>query len=238
VPVGNVGVLRAARAVFRPVLRAARAVFRPVLRAARAVFRPVLRAARAVFRPVLRAVLLAFRAVLRTVLRAFRAVFVAIVFLPFCFDVAICSFRVRFHRIPSPDFAVAHGKSSHNSSGSLATFTAMRRASSKVSSHSCDAVSVRGSREGAPLTDKDIDAKARATNARRFSPPWQVEQIPGGFKVLDASGQALATSTHERHASRPTSPRCAKSHSVNLVTGLESLMLKEWLERQAKEIPR
>ena len=26
---------------------------------------------------------------------------------------------------------------------------------------------------------------------RRFPPPWQVEQIPGGFKVLDASGQAL-----------------------------------------------
>ena len=28
--------------------------------------------------------------------------------------------------------------------------------------------------------------------SRRFPPPWQVEQIPGGFKVLDASGQALA----------------------------------------------
>jgi hypothetical protein len=28
-------------------------------------------------------------------------------------------------------------------------------------------------------------------NSRRFLPPWQVEQIPGGFKVLDASGQAL-----------------------------------------------
>jgi hypothetical protein len=27
--------------------------------------------------------------------------------------------------------------------------------------------------------------------SRRFPPPWQVEQIPGGFKVLDASGQAL-----------------------------------------------
>jgi hypothetical protein len=27
--------------------------------------------------------------------------------------------------------------------------------------------------------------------ARRFPPPWQVEQIDGGFKVLDASGQAL-----------------------------------------------
>ncbi len=26
---------------------------------------------------------------------------------------------------------------------------------------------------------------------RRFPPPWQVEQIPGGFRVLDASGQAL-----------------------------------------------
>ena len=36
---------------------------------------------------------------------------------------------------------------------------------------------------------------------RRFPPPWQVEQIPGGFKVLDASGQALvyvyARETHE-----------------------------------------
>jgi hypothetical protein len=27
--------------------------------------------------------------------------------------------------------------------------------------------------------------------SRRFPAPWQVEQIPGGFKVLDASGQAL-----------------------------------------------
>ena len=27
--------------------------------------------------------------------------------------------------------------------------------------------------------------------ARRFPPPWQVEQILGGFKVLDANGQAL-----------------------------------------------
>ncbi len=26
---------------------------------------------------------------------------------------------------------------------------------------------------------------------RRFPPPWQVDQIAGGFKVLDASGQAL-----------------------------------------------
>jgi len=29
------------------------------------------------------------------------------------------------------------------------------------------------------------------TSQHRFPPPWQVEQIPGGFKVLDANGQAL-----------------------------------------------
>jgi hypothetical protein len=27
---------------------------------------------------------------------------------------------------------------------------------------------------------------------RRFPPPWTVEQIPGGFKVVDATGQSLA----------------------------------------------
>ena len=28
--------------------------------------------------------------------------------------------------------------------------------------------------------------------SRRFPPPWTVEKIPGGFKVIDASGQSLA----------------------------------------------
>ena len=27
---------------------------------------------------------------------------------------------------------------------------------------------------------------------RRFPPPWTVEKIPGGFKVIDAQGQSLA----------------------------------------------
>jgi hypothetical protein len=27
--------------------------------------------------------------------------------------------------------------------------------------------------------------------SRRFPPPWQVEKIPGGYKVLDANRQAL-----------------------------------------------
>ena len=28
--------------------------------------------------------------------------------------------------------------------------------------------------------------------SRRFPAPWQVKQTPGGYKVLDANGQALA----------------------------------------------
>jgi hypothetical protein len=35
------------------------------------------------------------------------------------------------------------------------------------------------------------DAKKRAARPRGFNSPWQVEQIPGGFKVLDANGPAL-----------------------------------------------
>jgi hypothetical protein len=27
---------------------------------------------------------------------------------------------------------------------------------------------------------------------RRFPPPWTVEEIPGGLKVVDANGQSLA----------------------------------------------
>jgi len=41
------------------------------------------------------------------------------------------------------------------------------------------------------MSDNDTDAKAPAKSVRRFPAPWQVEQTPGGFKVLDASGQAL-----------------------------------------------
>jgi len=29
------------------------------------------------------------------------------------------------------------------------------------------------------------------TSPRRFPAPWTVKQIPGGYKVLDANGQAL-----------------------------------------------
>jgi hypothetical protein len=33
---------------------------------------------------------------------------------------------------------------------------------------------------------------AEHTMTRRFPTPWTVEKTPGGFKVLDANGQALA----------------------------------------------
>jgi hypothetical protein len=41
-------------------------------------------------------------------------------------------------------------------------------------------------RAGEPMREAPL------TSPRRFPPPWQVEQTPGGFKVLDANGQALA----------------------------------------------
>jgi hypothetical protein len=29
-------------------------------------------------------------------------------------------------------------------------------------------------------------------STRRFPPPWSIEQIPGGYKILDANGRSLA----------------------------------------------
>ena len=37
--------------------------------------------------------------------------------------------------------------------------------------------------------------------SRRFAAPWRVEQVPGGFKVLDANGQALAASKADSNGS-------------------------------------
>ena len=34
--------------------------------------------------------------------------------------------------------------------------------------------------------------KGLPMTSRRFPAPWSVEQIPGGYKVLDTTGQALA----------------------------------------------
>jgi hypothetical protein len=37
---------------------------------------------------------------------------------------------------------------------------------------------------------------------RRFPPPWTVERLPGGFKVIDANGQSLAYFYAPRQRSR------------------------------------
>jgi hypothetical protein len=34
--------------------------------------------------------------------------------------------------------------------------------------------------------------RAITMTERRFPPPWTVEKIPGGLKVVDANGQSLA----------------------------------------------
>lgn len=41
--------------------------------------------------------------------------------------------------------------------------------------------------------------------SRRFPAPWSVEHIPGGYKVLDATGQSLAYIYAERDES-PSRP--------------------------------
>jgi hypothetical protein len=41
------------------------------------------------------------------------------------------------------------------------------------------------------MTDEEERSAGKSTS-RRFPPPWTVEEIPGGFKVIDANGQALA----------------------------------------------
>jgi hypothetical protein len=42
---------------------------------------------------------------------------------------------------------------------------------------------------------------------RRFPPPWTVEAIAGGFKVIDANGQSLAyVYSRETKDAAPTDP--------------------------------
>ena len=45
---------------------------------------------------------------------------------------------------------------------------------------------------------------------RRFPPPWTVQRLPGGFKVVDASGQSLAYFYAARTRMMPTWPRLCR----------------------------
>ncbi len=56
---------------------------------------------------------------------------------------------------------------------------------------------------------------------RRFPPPWVVETIPGGFKVLDATGQALAyvycrSSSENADATKALTPDEARRIAANI----------------------
>jgi hypothetical protein len=46
--------------------------------------------------------------------------------------------------------------------------------------------------EGEATSCESTYQMRRMCRARRFSPPWTVEQMPGGYKVKDANGQSLA----------------------------------------------
>jgi hypothetical protein len=61
---------------------------------------------------------------------------------------------------------------------------------------------------------------------RRFPPPWTIEEIPGGLKVLDANGLALAyilARDSERNAGpeamRPRRTAARLSHRVDVFRG-------------------
>jgi hypothetical protein len=45
--------------------------------------------------------------------------------------------------------------------------------------------------------------------ARRFPAPWTAEQIPGGFKVVDATGQSLAYVCASETNVRADAARCS-----------------------------
>ena len=48
-----------------------------------------------------------------------------------------------------------------------------------------------GTRKTSQRAPDDPLANSLASGKGRFPPPWTAEQIPGGFKVLDANGQSF-----------------------------------------------
>jgi len=60
---------------------------------------------------------------------------------------------------------------------------------------------------------------------RRFSPPWTVEQIPGGFKVLDANGQSLAyVYGREKKADADTAHVLTMDEAKRIASNIESCL--------------
>jgi hypothetical protein len=46
--------------------------------------------------------------------------------------------------------------------------------------------------------------------ARRFPPPWKVEQIPGGYVVKDATGQSLAYVYARQTKAQADTAKCSR----------------------------
>ena len=61
---------------------------------------------------------------------------------------------------------------------------------------------------------------------RRFPPPWTVERIPGGYKVLDANGQSLAY-VYGRETK-------ADANIAKVLTMDDSEMIKPWSVDRAR----
>jgi hypothetical protein len=60
--------------------------------------------------------------------------------------------------------------------------------------------------------------------ARRFPPPWRVEEITESFKVTDATGQALAYVYFEDEAGRRmTMKRLAKDEARRIAANIAKL---------------
>ena len=70
---------------------------------------------------------------------------------------------------------------------------------------------------------------------RRFSPPWSVETIPGGFKVCDANGQSLAYVDSRENANNAHMAKVLTDDEARRIAGnsvkpkVKEAMLKEGL---------
>jgi hypothetical protein len=57
--------------------------------------------------------------------------------------------------------------------------------------------------------------------SRRFPPPWQVEQTPGGFKVLDANGQGSVLPANARRGAMRASERVGANSTSTALFPIE-----------------